>query len=206
MTKTKQSKPEPLTTRPATDEEREEREAKIRAEMRATIEAKYARARERKPGGWCRVTGSRARCDNPKCRVRGRGSLRVYRVATSQHRYEHTTSVGRGGGVQHNMTQHTETDCILLCESCKFRQLVHEFGLDELLDEQHQLPPMAEVVELIGVYLDAERYSELRKVALRERATPTEPVVVPEIERRMRREKRANEADDLEPLPVNAVG
>jgi hypothetical protein len=189
-----------------TTEEREEREARIRDEMRATAAARLARAAERKNvGRWCRVTGSRARCDNPKCGARGRGSLRVYRVATSEHKYDHQESIGPGGGVQHNTTQHTVSECTILCEDCKFRQMVQEHRLYEKLDN-NQLPPMAEVIALTGVQLDADRYERLRVLAMLERASPTDRVVVPEIERRISRERRANQADDLEPLAADAVG
>jgi hypothetical protein len=181
-----------------TTEEREEREAKIRARL--------ARAAERKDvGRWCRVTGSRARCDNPKCGARGRGSLRVYRVATSEHKYDHRESIGPGGGVQHNTTQHTVSECTILCEDCKFRQMVQEHRLYEKLDN-NQLPPMAEVIAMTGVQLDADRYERLRVLAMLERANPTDKVKVPKIERRISRERRANQADDLEPLAADAIG
>jgi hypothetical protein len=175
--------------------------------MRATIDAKYARAKDRRgQGSWCRVTGSRARCDNSECRARGRGSLRVYRVAHSEHRYDHTTSVGKGGGVQHNMTQSTESDCVILCEQCKFRQMVQEHDLTERLNGANELPPLHEVVKLTGVQLDPERYEALRVVTMLERANPSETVKVPDWERRVKRERLANMADDLEPLPANAIG
>ena len=196
-----QAKPAPVA-----ELSREERDAAERKRMLDAIAEKQARRAALAPGGWERIIGSDARCDNPKCRIRGQGSHTVYRILHDSTSTTHATTTTKGGLVQHATTRRSNAYAINLCEPCKLRQMVHEHGLDELLDDDNRLPPLLDTVALTKVALTPERYEALRLAALNERANPTEPVEVPGEEHMRRRQRKADESENLTALPMNAVG
>jgi hypothetical protein len=200
------SEPAEAKPKPAAELSREERDAAERQRMLDAIEAKRQRRANLSSAGWERIIGSDARCDNKHCRTRAQGSLSVYRVLHEGQHMTHNTKPSKGGLIRHETTRQSTSFAVVLCESCKLRSMIHEFGLDQELDDANQLPPRADIVALTQVALTPEKYALLRQLAMLERQAPTEPIEVPGEEHMRARQQRANQAETLTPLATNAVG